>query len=325
MDHESLARQLIGKLRGGRSQMALSRRLRRRSNVVYTWESGRRFPTAAVFFRYARLTGVDVPRAMASFLGSLPDELVDARWDEPATTAALLRHLQEGATVAALSRKLGINRVSVGRWLKGAAEPRLPDLLRLVEATSLRLLDFVDAFAPAAELPAAREAWQVLEAQRRLAYDLPWSHAVMRVLELRAYRDLRRHSDAFIARRLAIPEEEVARCLQALSDSKLIARRAGRYRVTRMLTVDTTRNPGAGLSLKGHWARVGMERLQELEPHGHDLFSYNLFNVSEADYERLRELHIAYFHELRRIIERSEPAERVALVNIQLMRLDEHP
>jgi hypothetical protein len=30
-----------------------------------------------------------------------------------------------------------------------------------------------------------------------------------------------------------------------------------------------------------------------------------------------------YYLELRRIIEASEPAERVALVNLQLMRLDE--
>jgi hypothetical protein len=37
----------------------------------------------------------------------------------------------------------------------------------------------------------------------------------------------------------------------------------------------------------------------------------------------LRELHIAYYQELRRVIEASEPAERVALVNLQLMRLDE--
>lgn len=34
-------------------------------------------------------------------------------------------------------------------------------------------------------------------------------------------------------------------------------------------------------------------------------------------------LHIAYYQELRRVIEASQPGERVALVNLQLMRLDE--
>jgi hypothetical protein len=53
------------------------------------------------------------------------------------------------------------------------------------------------------------------------------------------------------------------------------------------------------------------------------MFSYNLFTVSERDFGRLRELHIAYYQELRRVIEHSSPAERVAVVNLQLFRLDE--
>lgn len=322
MDHNALAKQLIRSMRAGRSQMALSRRLRCRSNVVYTWEAGRRFPTAAVFFRYAALVHVDVPAGIGGFLGSLPPELTGADWGEAATTAALLRHLQEGTTAAALARTLGTNRVSVGRWLKGEAEPRLPDLLRLIAATSLRLLDFLDIFSPPSNLPEVREAWGVLEAQRRLAYNLPWSHAVMRVLELSDYRALPRHREGFVAARLGIGLEEERRCIQALSESKLIARRRGRWVVKDVLVVDTTRAPEAGLSLKAHWAKVGLARMPALEPGGRDLFSYNLFTVSEADWERLRELHIAYYHELRRIIDGSGPADRVGLVNLQLMRLD---
>ena len=322
MDHFALASQLIGRMRDGRSQVALSRRLRCKSNVVYSWQAGRRFPTAALFFRYAQLVRVDIASGIARFLGSMPEELASRDFRDPQTTAVLLQHLREGATLAELARKLGSNRVSVGRWLKGEAEPRLPDLLRLIEVTSLRLLDFIDIFVSPAELPETREAWSVLEAQRRLAYSLPWSHAVLRALELRDYRELRRPSDAFIADRLGIAETEAQRCLKALADSRLIARRAGRWVVTQVLAVDTRRNPDAGRTLKAHWAAVGLERLPQLEPDGHDLFSYNLFTVSEKDWERLRELHIAYFQELRRIVSGSQPAERVALVNLQLMRLD---
>ena len=68
MDHDLLAGQLIRALRGKRSQVALSRRLQYDSNVLYTWESGRRAPTAAVFFDLARRVGVDVPQAIDNFL-----------------------------------------------------------------------------------------------------------------------------------------------------------------------------------------------------------------------------------------------------------------
>jgi transcriptional regulator with XRE-family HTH domain len=312
-------------MRAGRSQAALSRRLQCKSNVVYTWEAGRRFPTAAVFFRYASLLRVDVGAGLARFLGSLPEELAGRDFRDPLSTALLLQHMREGATLAELARKLGTNRVSVGRWLKGEAEPRLPDLLRLIEATTLRVLDFVDIFVSPAEIPETRDAWRVLEAQRRLAYSLPWSHAVLRALELREYREQRRPSDAFIAERLGISTSEAQRCVKALAESRLIARRGGRWVVTQVLAVDTRRNPHAGRTLTAHWAAVGLERLPQLEPDGQDLFSYNLFTVSEKDWERLRELHIAYFQELRRIVGGSQPAERVALVNLQLMRLDVQP
>jgi transcriptional regulator with XRE-family HTH domain len=323
MDHELLGRQLIRGLRGKRSQVALSRRLRCRSNVIYTWESGRRFPTAANFFHLAARVGVDVSSGVAGFLGAMPPALTGRDFADAATAAAFLSHLREGTTVVELASRVGTNRVSVGRWLKGEAEPRLPDFLRLVDATSLRLLDFVSIFVAPSALPAAREAWEILEAQRRVAYDLPWSHAVMRVLELADYRALRRHREGFIAERLGIGEAEERRCLEALAQSKLIVRRRGRWVTARVLTVDTRRNPEAGRLLKRHWAEVALGRLPALESGQKDLFSYNLFTISNKDWDRLRELHIGYYLELRRIIEASEPAERVALVNLQLLRLDE--
>jgi hypothetical protein len=184
------------------------------------------------------------------------------------------------------------------------------------------LLDFIAIFARPQELASTRAAWERLEAQRRVAYQLPWSHAVLRVLELEAYRRLERHREGFIAARLHISLDEERACLNALAESKLIVRRKGLWTAGGALTVDTRRDPEAGRALKSHWARVAGERLPALEPGGEDLFSYNLFTVSEKDWERLREMHIAYFQELRRVIGTSEVAERVALVNIQLLRLD---
>ena len=323
MNHESLAKELVRALRGRRSQVALSRRLRNRSNVLYTWEAGRRFPTAALFFELARKVGIDVEQGIATFLGGLPESLAGRSFSDAEAVARLLSHLGEGTTLVALAERIGKNRVSVGRWLKGEAEPRLPDLLRVVEASSLRLLDFVAIFAKPHELASTRAAWERLEAQRKVAYQLPWSHAVLRVLELEAYRRLERHEEGFIAKRLRISLEEELACLRALSDSKLIVRRKGLWTAGSALTVDTRRDPGAGRVLKSHWARVAEERLPGLEPGGEDLFSYNLFTVSERDWERLREMHIAYFQEIRRVIGASAVAERVALVNLQLLRLDQ--
>src|SRR5689334_6815786 len=60
MDHEALAKELIRALRGRRSQVALSRRLKHRSNVLYAWEAGLRAPTAAGFLGLAKRVGIDI-------------------------------------------------------------------------------------------------------------------------------------------------------------------------------------------------------------------------------------------------------------------------
>jgi DNA-binding phage protein len=276
-----------------------------------------------MFFRLALAVRSPVKAGLTEFLGGLPAGLADADFADPTSAARLLEHLRGGTTVVELSRRVGIHRVSVSRWLKGTAEPRLPDFLRVVDAASVRLLDFVAAFVSPAELAATRSAWSVLEAQRRVAYELPWSHAVMRVLELEQYRALESPPPGWIAERLGLRLVDEQRCLDALSASKLIAKRRGRWRVLSVLTVDTRRNPEAGRQLKRHWATVAEARLAALEPGGEDLFSYNLFTISERDWASFRELHIAYYQELRRLVEASSPSERVVLVNLQLLRLDE--
>jgi transcriptional regulator with XRE-family HTH domain len=322
MRYEVVCQQLIRALRGKRSQPAFSRHLGYRCNVLYTWESGRRSPTAATFLRLAQRAKVDVEGALKRFLGN------DAEWlssqvATKETAAALLDRLRGTTPVSELARRMQVNRVSVSRWLNAKAEPRLPEFLLAIEAASGRVLDFIALFTPPQLLPECARAWQVLEAQREVAYGMPWSHAVMRLLETQGYQALTLHEDAWVAERLGLPLETVAKCLHALGLSGSIVKRKRRWSVVNVLTVDTRARPEAGTELKRHWAEVALKRLVHLEPQKNDLFSYNLFTVSESDWERIRDLHIAYYQELRAIVAGSQPAQRVVLVNVQMMRLDE--
>src|SRR3970282_797610 len=82
-------------------------------------------------------------------LGSLPSP---PRWLEgvdPASregVARFLSLLRARIPIVDLAERSGRSRSPISRWLFGAAEPRLPDFLRLVEAASLRLLDFIALF-----------------------------------------------------------------------------------------------------------------------------------------------------------------------------------
>ena len=317
-DIDLLATELVRALRGDRSQAQLSRRLGFRSNVLYTWEAGRRWPTAAELMRLANRVRVDPRAAWTRFHRAPPPWLAEADVERPATVARLLDDLRGAVPIAEVARRAGRSRFAVARWLAGDAEPRLPDLLRLIEATSLRLLDWLACFVDVAALPSVAAEWRRLEAERRAAYELPWTQGVLRALELEAYAALAEHDDAWIAARLGLDAPWVREAIGTLEAAGQIARVDGRYALVRSGTTDTRGDPAAGRRLKRHWANVGVDRL---EAGAEGLFSYNVFTVSEADLERLRELHRAYFRELRAIVAQSSPAEAVVVANVQLFAL----
>lgn len=319
MDYDTLASELIIALRGRRSQVAFSRRLGYKSNVAYAWEAGRRAPTAAEALRAAARVGVDVPAAVRRFYRGEPAWLAAHDPASPDGVRAWLTDLRGDTPVSRVSQASGLSRFAVSRALSGESEPRLPDFLRLVEACSLRVLDLCAALVDPDGLPSVRMRWRRLEAQRRLAIEQPYTQAVLRAVELADYHDLPRHTDGWIAARLGLDPEVEAACLELLAQAREIRWDGLRWRPAGALSVDTRSEPEASRRLKAWWARVGLERLGQ-DPQG--LWSYNVISVSEADYQRIRELHRVYFRAVRAIVASSSPAERVCLVNVQVFALD---
>jgi transcriptional regulator with XRE-family HTH domain len=310
-----VARAFLVELRGRRSQVQWSRRLGYKSNVAYAWESGRRWPTAAEALRAAARSGVDVEQALTRFYAARPPVTGDPT--TPEAVAALLDDLRGTATVAELARRADVSRYQLGRWLSGQTQPRLPDFLRVLEAASLRLLDFLACFVDPERLPGLAAPWRRLVARRRGASAIPWTQAVLRALELDAYRALPAHEAGWLAARLGIPAEEEDRALRFLVETEQVAFDGAHY-APRARMVDTRLDPEVGRALKTHWTEVAADRLRAGAP---GQFSYNVVAVSHADLERIRELHLGYFRAMRAIVAESTPAEVVAVVNVQLFAL----
>jgi transcriptional regulator with XRE-family HTH domain len=321
VQHEVLASQLVRALRGRRSQLALSRRLGFTTNVVYAWESGRRAPAASAFFRLALKSNIDFAARLRGFAGdALEDaaQLVTVRG-----VAGLLGALAQRRTLIDLARATRRDRTTLARWLRAETEPKLPELLAFVAATTQRLLEFVSLFVDPERLACARGAYRDLLAQRRLAYELPWSHAVLRALELSGYRALPVHRAGFIARQVGLSLDEEEQYLAALEQGKQLRRtRGGRYQVQRVLTVDTRPSEEDNRRLKQHWAEVALERFRSRAVPKDTLFSYNLFAISEPDFARVRALHLEYYERVREIVAASRDPERVVLMNLQLVPLE---
>ena len=320
IDMDALSRELVRAVRGARSQGALSEQLGFGSNVLYMWESGRRAPEISRFLLMAELAGKQF--SVAKFLTDAPASLCQARLSTPRGVQQLVLELVGTVTRTEIAARLQVDRTTLARWLDGKTEPRLPDFLRLVEVTTQRLLTFVEFFFDPAKLDSTRNVHDDLEAQQRLAYEFPWSHAVLRALELRAYQALPEHCDSFLASRLGLCEKEVSHDLQELLQAGQITWTGSHYSVSRVLTVDTREDKARDLALKRHFAEAGLTRLIAQQSPADALFSYNLFAVSHEGFAKIRKLHLEYYEAVRSIVGDSQEADRVVLMNLQLVPLE---
>lgn len=313
-DAGQLVRELVRARRAHRSQTALSRRLGYRSNVLYTWESGRREPSASELFRIVARTGGEPEAALSSF----PVRLEDVDLCRPEGVAALLAQLRGETRIVDVAERCGVSRYTASRWLRGQSEPRASELLELIEALTFRVVDFAVALAPPVELPEIEGAWKELTTRRNVAFVHPWSQAILRQLETRDYRRLRRHRVGWLARRLRISRAEEEASVAALAAAGLVRWQGERW-ATEPVAVDTSMaSEEMRRRLKLHWVDAGRARLAQ----GDDgLFSWAVVALSRADYEKLRALHVRYMQALRQLVDASEPSEVVAVANVQLFEL----
>lgn len=320
LDHyEVIAVELLRALRGRRSQAGLSRRIGYGSNIVHRWESRRCWPTASRFLEICRQLGKDVERSYARMFLRRPEWLDDVDPCSPHAVAAFLCDLRGKTPIVELAARTGINRFTISRWLKAQAHPNLPQLLQLIDATSGRMLDFLSSLVDPSALPATREAWQQLEAARHLALEQPWSHAVLRALQLSTC-PTRGDQVGFIAARLDLPEPRVRELRGVLQEAGQVARSGGRWVPSPIDSVDTGSERAESRALKVTWADVATRRLETGAPGS---FGYSLFEVSADDMRRLRDLHLEYVRAMLSIISGSRSTECVGLYTAHLLDMAE--
>jgi transcriptional regulator with XRE-family HTH domain len=312
-------------VRGDRSQVAFSRRVGCSSNVAAEWESGRRVPSAATALSCCARVGIDVPAALERFhtataaLVQIRGRGKRAQVDQ--TSLAEWLRAQRGRTRATeIAARSGISTFRLSRIFSGKSGVNLADFWRLVSVMTDRLTDLIAALVEIEAVPEAARVHAQLEASRALAFSEPWTGAVLAVLETEAYLSSDQPASRFLVKRLGIDSKTVDQALAGLASAGLIEERHGKYRVLRALTIDTRGRPGASLRLRRHWAAVGAERLAA--PGARDLFAYNVFSVSRADFERIRELEQQYFREARAIVAASSPSEVAGLLSVQLFEWD---
>lgn len=314
MDYDQLAAELLRSLRGRRSLAAFSRQLGYRSNIASRWEAQLAFPTAATFLRIMAKLKPRQASPLHRFFARVPPALSELPRDPAQAVGLFLNELRGKVTVLNIAESTGINRYSVSRWLSGRAQPRLPQFLQMVEVVSRRLLDFVACCCDPSELRSVAGAWKRLELARDSAYKMPWSHAVLRALELESsQKGMQR---ARLLERLGIGTEELDAALRVLAETGQIVKLRGKWQPRQVINVNTAHDRVRAHALKVRWTETALSRMRAGAPGN---FGYSVFSVSKRDLKRLREIHLEYVRAMQRVLAQTRPAECVGLYCAQLL------
>jgi DNA-binding phage protein len=221
-------------------------------------------------------------------------------------------------TFAAVSRRAGLSRHQTTRILMGTTEPRLHQFFALVQAITGRLSDLIAECVDIQQIETLREHHQRVLLSRRLAFEEPWTSALLSALECVASLP-RRDVEQSLARTFDLPLTEVKDYLQHLVLAGLVARRKGRYVLQDPLVVDTGARTKSARRLVHHWAQIGADRVDQMK--ARDMYSYNVFSVSRADFDTIAQMQREHFQRVRAIVAKSLP-EVIAVMNLQLLQFD---
>ncbi len=311
--YAAAARELVRAVRGKRSQVALSRRLGYRANPVTDWEAGRSQPDALEVLQAARAAKLPVQVAFERFHAAPPPELARGA----VALAEWLDTVRGSTPMSTLAARTRRSRFSVGRWLSAESNIKLADFLELVDAMTGRVQDWVAELVPIASVPSLLERFERTRQARALAFDAPWTEAILRVLETSAYKAHPGPSQQLIAAWLGLKPAAVEDALARMAEAGVVRREGQRFVASGELSVDTRSGPDGLRPLRAHWLGALLERAQ-IE-RATDWSAYNVMSVSTADLAGIRERMQGLFREIRATVSASEPAEEVALVLLQLV------
>jgi transcriptional regulator with XRE-family HTH domain len=316
MDYATLVFQLVRAMRGRRSQQWLSRRLGFKGNQLYRWESGLRTMDWRDFLRLAKICQFDVGRALNKSIGySLPAD----------QSANLVRFLIGESKVSTAAATLDLSPQIVRRWLRGATEPPLSQMLRMLDLFQGRLLDWIEQLCPRAELACLRERRAEMHARRELSFIFPVANLIVAALESEPYRHRRRHKRGVIAARLGISVELEVQIIEHLRQAGIIAWTGQRYEIQPRGMEIFSKDPALTLKQRHYWTQVADEFLKTATtlPQS-SMFGWSVFAVSDTAYRSIQEKFRECYAQIVGIANSDlAPRQAVKMVNLQCIDLDE--
>jgi len=298
---EESARELVRAIRGKSSSSWLSQRLGYKFNKVARWERGAKTLLWSEFLALASLRRLDVSGALAVA------QLIET---DPKEIGSILEELIGSEKYETAARRADISAAILRRWISGATSVPLVGFLSFLHQYRRASADFVAHLVPIERVPSLCPLWKMQKQERELHARHPEAAAIIRALELGEYQRLSTHKDDLIARKAGCPIARVQRLLEGLEKVGSIRREGKKFKVvsSRLNLISAEQRA----QIKRHWLQNAIrvfDALPESEKTGpgKNVFSYNVFSVSDPGWKKILMLYSDFYAALRVILEQDSP------------------
>ncbi len=280
MDYVLISQQLLRACRGRRSQAVLSQRLGFRSNQLYRWEAGLRGIGWRDFVAVCAACRMSLGGQLKSVLGYSGD---------PVNTARLLDFLLGDMPTRVAAEKLDCSYQSLGRYRRGAGDPKMSLLLQIVDQLQGRLVEFIEGIAGPGRIEALVEKQQQRDQEKALRIAFPICNVVCSLLETQALRNTP-YRRGMISEAVGISLADEEQLLRALQEVGAIERKGNRYSTTEKGLELNPADVATSLRQRLYWARFPPSLLERSRAISEDsLFGWAVFAVSDDAFGKIRE------------------------------------
>ena len=219
-----LSREILLQLRGTRSQIELSTQMGFSFNQVGKWESG------ATLFHWQDFKNLcevlKIPWAqhfqdVFSVHSSLKNE--------SSSVVEILSQFFGHSSVSEMAIRMGKSRSSMSRLMHDEVKVDFADILRMMDQRPFVLNSWLAKFVDLTKLPSLKERVQSEAQMFQGLLTIPWAPIVNSALGLRDYQEAKEHSDAYLAIKTGLTEDQVRKALEQLLKSNLVEQRDGKY------------------------------------------------------------------------------------------------
>ncbi len=222
--YSSLSRDVLLQLRGARAQTELSSQLGFSFNQVGKWEAGetlfhwddfktlcevlkipwsRHFQDVFLFHSDTRLESSSVVEVLSQFFGY--------------------------ASVSEMAQRMGKSRSSMSRLIHDEVKIDFADVLRMMDQRPFVLNSWLAKFVDLSKITVLEERIQAESQMFQGLLTMPWAPIVNSALGLADYKAAKEHSDAYLAIKTGLTEEQVRKALDRMQASGLVEIRDGKY------------------------------------------------------------------------------------------------